>query len=148
HVIVLFGGLLRQLFQHFRLGFRAEYQANLLVPCGVDLVQFPRPRVNQLLERAPLLLHARNRELCSLQRIQHPQKMLPLPEDNLRGAIDPPVFFFFMLHQVRTSHVWMLPIAPGPATERNILTNSLLWKAHKIPLLSGWHSLDYLLGLR
>ncbi len=39
-VEVLVGSLLGELFEHFRLGFGAEDQANFFVPRGVDVVKF------------------------------------------------------------------------------------------------------------
>src|SRR5579862_3791686 len=87
--------------------------------------------MNQLFQVAPLLLHPRDRQRGSFQRIQNPQKVLPLAEHDLRSAIDSPAFLFFVLHKVRTSHVWMLPIPTGPITERNEFFAGLLLKAHK-----------------
>jgi hypothetical protein len=63
--------LLGQFFQHFRLGVRAQHQSNFFVPRYVNLIQFPRPRVNQLFQSAPLLLPARDRHIRAFQRIEH-----------------------------------------------------------------------------
>jgi hypothetical protein len=93
--------------------------------------------MDQLFENTAFLLHARDRQGSAFKGIQHAQKVLALAENDLRSAIDPPVFLFFVLHKVRTSHVWMLPIPTGPVTEWNEFFAGLLLKAHKIALLSA-----------
>ena len=68
------------------------------------MVQFARPRMDQLFQRAAFLLHARDRQLRPLERIEHAQQVLPLPEYDLRRALHRAYFLLFVLHQVGTSH--------------------------------------------
>src|SRR5437660_1264382 len=49
-IIILFRSLLDEFFEHFRLRVGAQNQPNLLVPRGVDLVEFARARMDQLFE--------------------------------------------------------------------------------------------------
>jgi hypothetical protein len=94
--------------------------------------------MDQLFENAPLLLHPRDGQGSAFERIQDAQEVLALSENDLRSAIDPPIFLFFVLYQVRTSHVWMLPIPTGSITEWNEFSAGLLLKAHKIGAAFCW----------
>jgi len=90
--------------QHVGLGIGAEDQADLLVPGGIDVVQLASASVNQFFQDAPLLLHARDLQRGAFKRVQHPEQVLPLTKNNLRGARDGAFFPLLMLHKIRTSH--------------------------------------------
>src|SRR5882762_8014563 len=83
---IFFRSLLYQFLEHLRLGVGTENEPDLFVPSGIDLVQFTGAGVNEFLERAPLLLHARDWQLGALEGIQDTQQVLALAKHNLRGA--------------------------------------------------------------
>src|SRR5579863_2137185 len=51
-----------------------------------------------------LLLRSRYGQVGAFQRIQDAQKVLALAENNLRSARSGSLFFFLVLHKIRTSH--------------------------------------------
>jgi len=106
-VIVCRGSLLHQLRQHLRLRFRAQHQPDLSRPQAVLIwFQLPSPGVNQLPGPSPdpdASARSAN-EVLLANPAAHPQKMLTLPENDLRGAIDRP-FPFLCAAQGPNVHV-------------------------------------------
>src|SRR5215470_15159067 len=117
-VEVPFGGLLGELFEHLRLGVGAQHQPDLLVPSGVDLVQLPGARVNQLFERAAFLLGAGHGKVGAFQGVEHAQQVLALAENDLRGPQGRPFFLFLVLYEIRTSHGQGAPARLNQAARR------------------------------
>jgi hypothetical protein len=111
---ILFRRLLRKLFQHFRLGIRAQDQSDFFIPGGIDVVQIAGSRVNQFLEYAPLLLHPRDGEIRALERIEYAKKVLPLAKHNLSGTRGGTSLSFLVLNQVGTSHCLVAPARSLP----------------------------------
>ena len=72
--------------------------------------------------------------------------MLALAENNLGSPLDPPIFLFFVLYEIRTSHGSVLPIPLLPFTKRYVRFNCLVRKAHGQTLLSAEAEMDY--GMR
>jgi hypothetical protein len=72
--------------------------------------------------------------------------MLPLAENDLGSPLDPPIFLFLVLHEIRTSHGSVLPIPLLPFTKRHVRFNCLVRKAHDPTLLSAEAEMDY--GMR
>src|SRR5215472_1588565 len=112
---ILLWSLLREFLKHLRLRVGAQHQPDLFIPRGVDLIQFAGARVDQFFEGMPLLLCARDGQIGSFERVQHAQQVLAFAENDLRSARSRTLFFFLVLHQVRTSHVTLLQPA-SPAT--------------------------------
>jgi len=123
---ILFRRLLGKLFQHFRLGIRAQDQSDFFIPGGIDVVQIAGSRVNQFLEYAPLLLHPRDRKIRAFERIEYAKKVLPLAKHNLSGTRGAASFSFLVLNQVGTSHYLVAParslpeLVEGPNVYYNI----------------------------
>ena len=82
--------------------------------------------MNQFLENAPLLLHAGDRKFRALEGIENAKKVLPLAENNLRGARGRAFFLLLVLNQVGTSHCLVTPaqslphLFEGPGDYHNI----------------------------
>lgn len=138
--------LLGELFEHFGFGFGAENEADLFVPGGVDVVELAGALVDEFLENAALLLHARDGEVRAFEGIQDAKKMLAFAEDDLRGAPNAAIFLLFVLHKIRTSHDLMLPIGLRRLAKRHVIPNGLMCLAHNpaAMLLAGF--LDYVLA--
>ena len=96
-VEVFLGSLLGKLFEHFGLGFGTENQANFFVPGGVDVIEFAGAGVDEFFEYAALLLHAGNGKAGAFEGIQNAEEVLTLAKNDLRSAVNPAVFFFFVL---------------------------------------------------
>ena len=138
-VEIFLGRLFGELFEHFGLGFAAEDEADLFIPSSVDMVQLAGALVDELLEDAALLLHARDGEMRAFEGIENAEQVLAFTEDDLRGAPDAAIFLFFVLHKIRTSHDLMLPIGLRRLAKRHIIPNRLMWLAHGLAaaLLGG-----------
>src|SRR5260370_26841592 len=111
---ILFRRLLHKFSQHFRLGIRAQHYPDLFIPGRIDLIQIAGTRVNQFFENAPLLLHAGDRQLRALERIENAEKVLPLAKNDLRGARVRAFFLLLVLNQVGTSHCLVAPAQSLP----------------------------------
>jgi hypothetical protein len=70
--------------------------------------------MDQVFQNAALLLQAGNRQVRTFERIEDAQQMLPLTEDDLRGARHPAFLFFLVLHQVGSSHCQIAPAESFP----------------------------------
>src|SRR5215470_16764867 len=110
-IVIRFRGLLDQFFEHLRLCIGAQDQTNFFIPGRINVIQFARASVDQFFERAALLLTASDRQIRSFKRIKNAQQVLAFAKNDLRSAHDSALFFFFVLHQVRTSHVYPAPLA-------------------------------------
>src|SRR5262249_32653598 len=103
--------LLYELFEHLRFCISAQDEPNFFIPRCIDVFQFAGSRMNQLFKRAALLLAASDRQIRSFEGIKNAQQVLAFTKNYLRSAHDSALFFFFVLHQVRTSHVYPAPLA-------------------------------------
>src|SRR5260370_7891847 len=70
--------------------------------------------MNKFFENAPLLLHAGDRQLGALERIENAEKVLPLAKNDLRGARVRAFFLLLVLNQVGTSHCLVAPAQSLP----------------------------------
>src|SRR5260370_28022741 len=84
------------------------------MPGRIDLIQIAGTRVNQFFENAALLLHAGDRQLRALERIENAEKVLPLAKNDLRGARVRAFFLLLVLNQVGTSHCLVAPAQSLP----------------------------------
>lgn len=96
-VVIGFGRLLGELFEHFGLGFGAEDEADLFVPGGIDGVEIASAGVDEFLEDAALLLFAGDGKLGAFERVEDTEEVLTFAENDLGGAADAAVFLFLVL---------------------------------------------------